>query len=489
MQVTFGTVSKKPNSTAQPSVTGRTLDVQIKDSSSILSPSIIVGVNDFDPSYNYAIIPKWNRRYFVSDSEVETGGRVTLTLTEDVLGTWKSQTLASTQYVIRSASQFDPMISDGEFTCTYNITQHTKNLEIPYPYLADGSYVLRCINDVTTTTTTGITSYILTVQQLRDVCREIAKVPTNLSDEEQKLLYKPFNYVTSLMWLPIAPEALMSVQGSGSATDTKYAVDVGYMAVKNADGTRMYAPIINKDIGATVSIRNMEMPTNAYSDWRKYSDDYSAYNMYIPGVGTVNISAPDTRNPLNLVGVVDGITGDVTWRLFSDGGTIATYNGSLGVNIQLGEFPPSKMSYLMNSHTTEAINNAGKAAEASGGDVAISKGLALAGKAISHKMMSIFHEHLTGSDGVKALGTTSVLGSSGNMATAKSFNSVVITVRNFGTAEIPNSTAGRVLYSYRRLNTLSGFTMCSHSAVSLNGAYDSEIAAVKDALDNGFYIE
>ena len=347
MQVTFGTVSKKPNSTAQPSVTGRTLDVQIKDSSSILSPSIIIGVNDFDPSYNYAIIPKWSRRYFVSDSEVETGGRVTLTLTEDVLGTWKSQTLASTQYVIRSASQFDPMISDGAFTSTYNITQHTKNLEISHPYSTEGSYILRCINDVETLTTTGITSYILTTQQMRDVCRELTKVPKSMSDDNAKVMFKPFNYVTSLMWLPISSNALISAQDSGNGSDaTKYSVEVGYFDIKNADGTKMYAPVMNKDTGATIYIRNMEMPTNAYSDWRKYSDAYSTYNMYIPGVGTVPISASDTRNPLNLAGVVDGITGDVTWRLFSDGGTIATYNGSLGVNIQLGEFPPSKISYL-----------------------------------------------------------------------------------------------------------------------------------------------
>jgi hypothetical protein len=488
MQVTFGTVSKKPNSTAQPSVTGRTLDVQIKDSSSILSPSIIVGVNDFDPSYNYAIIPKWNRRYFVSDSEVETGGRVTTTLTEDVLGTWKSQILASTQYVVRSASQFDPMISDGEFVITYDITQHTKNLTIPYPYLPYGSYILRCINDVTTPTTTGITSYILTAPQVRDVCREIAKVPKNLTDEGAKTLFKPFSYITSLMWLPIAPEALISTEGSGSSADTKYAVEIGYFEVKNEDGTKMYAPVINKDTGATVSIKNMEMPTNAYSDWRKYSDDYSAYNMYIPGVGTVNISASDTRNPLNLVGVVDGITGDVTWRLFSDGGTIATYNGSLGVNIQLGEFPPSKISYLSNQHITDLLDTK-KHSGLAGGKTAFANLAALGMNKLTYDIRNIVDKDFSGSSGVKALGTVSVLGVSGNMATARAFDSVVITVKNFGTAEIPNSTAGRVLYSYRQLNTLSGFTVCSHSALSLSGAYDSETDAVKQTLDSGFYIE
>lgn len=489
MQVTFGTVSKKPNSTAQPAVTGRTLDVQIKDSSSILSPSIIVGVNDFDPSYNYAIIPKWNRRYFVSDSAVETGGRVTMTLTEDVLGTWKSQTLATTQYVVRSASQFDSMISDGAFTSTYNITQHTKNLKIPYPYSTDGSYVLRCINDVTTTTTTGITSYILTKEQMRDVCREVAKVPKSMSDDNAKVMYKPFNYITSLIWLPIEPEALISAQGSGSTADTKYAVEVGYFEVKNADGTKMYAPVINKDTGATVSIRNMEMPTNAYSDWRKYSDDYSVYNMYIPGVGTVNISASDTRNPLNLVGVVDGITGDVTWRLFSDGGTIATYNGSLGVNIQLGEFPPSKISYLGHNINSEWNRQIFSPASLEGALEAGAKAVGAVGNLINYHLRNATAKNSTGSAGVKALGTVSVLGSSGNMATAKSFDDVMITVKNFGTAEIPNSTEGRVLYSYRRLNTLSGFTVCSHSAVSLSGAYDSEIDAVNSSLDSGFYIE
>lgn len=487
MQVTFGTVSKKPNSTAQPAVTGRTLDVQIKDSSSILSPSIIVGVNDFDPSYNYAIIPKWNRRYFVSDSEVETGGRVTMTLTEDVLGTWKSQTLASTQYVIRSASQFDPMISDGEFVNTYNITQHTKNLEISYPYLKEGSYILRCINDVTTPATTSITSYILTAQQMRDACRELTRVAKNAKDDNLKAMFKPFNYITSLMWLPIAPEALITTQGAGGdPTATKYSVEVGYFEVNNADGTRMYAPVINKDTGATIYIRNMEMPTNAYSDWRKYSDDYSAYNMYIPGVGTVNISASDTRNPLSLAGVVDGITGYVTWRLFSDGGTIATYNGSLGVNIQLGEFPPSQQSYLSSQHYV-ADNLKGYGAFTP--LAALINLWSAVGQAGTFAIRNFNNQMGTGSSGVKALGTASVLGTSGNMATAKAFNNVVITVKNFGTAEIPNSTAGRVLYSYRRLNTLSGFTVCSHSALSLSGAYDSETDAVKQSLDSGFYIE
>ena len=104
MKVRVGTVSKEINSTYQPTLTTE-IDVQIKDGCSFLSPVLIFNENVWSESYNYCYIPKWGRYYFLHDAVIQ-GPRWFVTCAVDVLATWRSQILASSAYVARSASDY-----------------------------------------------------------------------------------------------------------------------------------------------------------------------------------------------------------------------------------------------------------------------------------------------------------------------------------------------------------------------------------------------
>lgn len=96
--VKFGTFSKRRNSTKQPASLADQRSVQLKDGTSIDNPTFIVTGNDFN--YNYA---EWDGRYYFIDNVVSLHNNLTeISCILDVLATYKSDILASTQYVCYS---------------------------------------------------------------------------------------------------------------------------------------------------------------------------------------------------------------------------------------------------------------------------------------------------------------------------------------------------------------------------------------------------
>ena len=95
-------------------------ECEIKGESSIINPVLILQYNEQLFASNYVYIPAWSRYYFIDDMRVLTGGRVEISLSVDVLESFKDSIL-----------ELDGILSDTEQTGLNN-------------YLPSESFVVNC---------------------------------------------------------------------------------------------------------------------------------------------------------------------------------------------------------------------------------------------------------------------------------------------------------------------------------------------------------
>ena len=109
MTATFwSNFSKRNNSTKQPSGSGTSYTVYLKDNVSVLAP--VFRIEGIDLTVTYC---QWNGRYyFVRDIVLSNNAIYEVHCEIDPMATWKSAIGSSSQYVLRSASQSDGTIVD-----------------------------------------------------------------------------------------------------------------------------------------------------------------------------------------------------------------------------------------------------------------------------------------------------------------------------------------------------------------------------------------
>ena len=208
------TFSKRKNSTAQPAG-GDEFLCTVKEQSGILSPTLGM---DFGKGYspahfNYAYIPSFKRYYFITEWNF-TGGLWWGSLSVDVLASWKTQIGASTQYVVRSAAQWDGDIVDLLYPCKaqvgFNAVQ--SDMEPWGQSLNQGAYVVGIIND-DSSGMGAVSYYVFNQSQFNNLCEALLGQMnwlnidsiTDISHELLKTLFNPFQYIVSCMWFPFMP--------------------------------------------------------------------------------------------------------------------------------------------------------------------------------------------------------------------------------------------------------------------------------------------
>ena len=112
-KVDLYTLSKRDNSTKQPTGTPAEYDCILKDGCSIFTPAIKLDLGlASDPSvYNYAYIPAFGRYYFIEDWFFSDRLWIA-NMRVDVLATYKTQIGSSSLYVMRAAGANDGDIID-----------------------------------------------------------------------------------------------------------------------------------------------------------------------------------------------------------------------------------------------------------------------------------------------------------------------------------------------------------------------------------------
>lgn len=126
-------------------------EVIFKESTSLLNPTIIInGVSNASSytiedigSSNYFSIPKVNRYYFITDITMMSGGRVAITGKVDVLMSYKTDILGSTQLIVRQEKKTNNYLIDSD------IPLSSKKQVIEHEFgdsITDSGYYILAVN-------------------------------------------------------------------------------------------------------------------------------------------------------------------------------------------------------------------------------------------------------------------------------------------------------------------------------------------------------
>lgn len=126
-------------------------EVIFKEDTSLLNPTIIINGVSNASSYtiedigtsNYFSIPKVNRYYFITDITMMSGGRVAITGKVDVLMSFKTDILGSTQLIVRQEKKTNNYLIDTD------IPLSSKKQVIEHEFgdsIADSGYYILAVN-------------------------------------------------------------------------------------------------------------------------------------------------------------------------------------------------------------------------------------------------------------------------------------------------------------------------------------------------------
>lgn len=348
MTATFYTFEKPKNSTKQPTSTGTSFNVELKENTSVLNPVLVMTAsttgfpNPFNPSYfNYAFVSTFGRYYFITDVEYVLG-HWEFSLTVDVLASFKVAIGNQSVYVERSAYDSNGDIIDNLYPAKTDVQITSATIASSWFSVAPsgGCYVIGLINYQSSNHIGAVTYYATDGAGLNSLLAFMfgnniwnSSTITEMGEDLFKSLFNPFQYVVSCMWFPASP----STYGS-TMTDMK----VGYWS----SGVNAYM------VSAVADVRFITgtIPDHPQAATRGAFLNYAPYTritMFCPPFGEVPIDPTFTRVGKYLYAkvIIDPITGQATLRVsFSSQQTGAYTSKScfektamFGVPIQLAQ--------------------------------------------------------------------------------------------------------------------------------------------------------
>lgn len=337
--VTFYSFSKKLNSTKRPdnTVTSVTYNCDIKDSSSVLNPVLLVSY-DFNSKieglYNYCYIPIWNRYYFIRNYSYASG-LWEISLNVDVLATWKPYIGNTRAFIARSASKVSTEFIDDKVIPTwYADIASSYNTSNFFGGGEKGTYVLGVKGPSDDSTSGAITYYALTQtgmnKLLNTLCDSAFAEYQDIAVEILKSQYDPYNYIASCRWYPY------TVASSKQVT----AIKLGWYTVTVPSGQCGIA--VADQFFFTNTLRIPKHSQENIVGKFLNSTKFFTINMYLPGYGVYELN-PDVVAQTEFLEVhltVDHATGQgiYTLDLHDDliiNSPIAILNCNIGVDIPI----------------------------------------------------------------------------------------------------------------------------------------------------------
>ena len=487
MKFVFYAFSKRINSTKIPG-NGREVEGNIFEPCEILAPVLIISPNNYNITYNYVQIPEFERYYFIKSWEF-SGGRYYAKCMVDVLASHKTQIGETTQYVLRSASNYNGYLIDTAYPVTSNFSD--ENIIVNDIFTSDynsGKIVVGIVGGASTVN--GVTYYVMSPSEFGTLRKKImAALPTQegveleISDTLGTMLYNPYQYIVSAMWFPFS-----KIPASGSSN-----IFCGFF------DTQISAPVLGKT-HETHTIGTYEIPDHPQIARGEYlnSSDYRKIILHYPPFADLELRAFPGITAITATITVDYISGQSILNEITTGETDVTYSrasASLGVPMLLAQVTTS-----VNSVQTMAVSAVSQISKNPVGSVL--NWLKPAAKFLDTKIFGLtenefddsFNELFSG-----VIGDTSGVNNPAlmyNVNTSGMSGSTLYTTAHSGIeviysllADEDNARIGRPLYKPVKLNTLSGFFKCATDAFQISGANYSELMLISGYLTNGMYWE
>lgn len=446
MKISLYEFSKRENSSKQPTG-GKSIDVYLKDNTSIYKPSFILHMEEIP--YTYV---KWDSRYYyIKDCKSIENGIWELDCDIDVLATWKSEIKATSAFVLYSTTSYNTDIPDTRLSTNKNPTISSSTAKLFDFFEDDYFYVLTYVSSQPNIGGSGVA--VITQSNLQIIMNLLGDSDyTNYLENSLKSLMGVYDGVLSCLALPFAPD-IVSVIDNVSICG----YPTGVVGAKPNKVT---------EFNTSISI-----PWN-FTDFRNRSQ-FTSLVLSIPSVGTVELNADDFngRNSIDIKAVVDNLTGEVV--VYIDNGLMKV-TSNIGTPISIG---------------TTKSNALGVVSGIVGMGTGLANGL-LTGNytGLESSTFNAISSSLQRSVGV--------IGSNGSYVNSYNYSSstrgyVTLKVITHNTTTNPYSqlaVQGFPLNAITSLSSLSGYVKCVNASVNCNAPQEIK-HKINSFLNGGMFIE
>ena len=489
--VSFGTFSKRRNSTKQPTTLSDQRTVMLKNPTSQDRPVFVCTGNNFN--YNYC---SWDGKYYFIDEIISLiNNEIEIHCVMDALATYKAEILASTQFVSYSSQSGNAWLADTRIPllASETVSTDSSNVTALDPN-GDGFYVLSVVGKESSAI------YELTLTNLKDVIQSISNWETTgiqtaeayittttdpataVSNIGKALVHTGFignaysqspSCIRSCIWVPFA-----------------YAVHDGsdYIYLGNFNTGVLARKLSAKPTSNSFSI---SIPWQ-HSDWRRKTCE-EVY-LYLPLVGMVNLASDEIINvsTLTIKWSLTAADGVLCYEVLAGSQIIGTYSTNAAVNYPIGINQQASAGEIFQSYLTgitKTVSAGMETAKASASLNPISSGIGVAAGGINTALTGIQSAY----DIMNTHNTShaSCIGSLGGGAGLGLDTDAVCFTVSHDTIINPSdmqATMGLPTMKPMALATLTGFCQCANAHIEAP-ATAGELDAIDSMLNSGFYIE
>lgn len=472
MKIILYKFNKKSNSTAIPSNSTTKIEydnAQVKSPSSINSPLVQLAKDNDPNGYNYIYIPSFKRYYFVQDITYNLGLWLVSCVT-DVLASFRSDILSSTQYILRSSSSYDGNIVDTFYPTTSSVKSSISYLNSDVKMNISGSTLIQDYFTRKITTggfiigvlggnNGGVTYYGTSYTGLKQIVEALTSyVPTDFGDLANGIkreLADPLQYIVSCTWYPYVTN-----DGGSSYQDMKF----GNYSI------RVNCGLISENDYVKVFNTTAQVPKHPKANSRgKYLNlsPYSRYRLLFEPFGDVNLDSLDLSDidTLAFRWWIDYTTGEAKLGIFKDRDytlNLGYYTTYYGIPIRL---------------TQVSIDTVGLASNVVGGITSLATG----------NLGSIFSNIIGATESLQPRPNS--LGSTGTFL--QQFMAPCIYALFTDLVDDDVNNIGRPLCKKKVLSSLRGYALCGNSVVNYTTNLPLSIEAdeVVGLLNSGVFIE
>lgn len=509
LTVDFWTFGKRENTTTQPytSPLKTYSTVQLKDNCSVVNPALKIreAVNVRVMDWNYCYIHEFSRYYWVSDWMWDNGIWV-CELQVDVLASFKTDIGNQTLYILRAyqtsggTSLYDGTVIDTTYPCTAEAPTYQSSA-VDNPYAIGGSggsslggcFVVGIVNRYADNG--SVSYYAMTTSQFQEFCGKLYNYSsgwldidvTEISENLQKALVNPFQYIVSCIYLPIP---VSSIQGATSRATIYF----GWWFVNLSSAAKVVYSFYHTS--QTISLSIPRHPQASSRGSYLNISPYSFYTLRAYPFGTVDIDseAIANYNTLDLYFDVDVVTGQGQLNVCVNGknNPIRTLSAQVGVSVPTASI---MVDYTQLGKANVIAGASQAVAEIGSGSGGFFQNLReKASKFIGNvragnwsEIKSNAKESITkiASSALAAKATVEITGQQG---TGSLFYTQTLSLsgRFLPVVDEDYEHRGRPLCEVRKINTMRGFILCADADITIP-CTDREKSAIQAYLEGGFY--
>lgn len=448
--VDFYNFSKRKNSTKIPTGTHTTLSCELNDNFNLIDGDIVVntGRTGNPKIYTYCYIQEFSRYYFVNNWSYQNGLWY-VTLTVDVLATYKTNILNTTAFITYAQAAFNSHILDKRIQQVGIATKHISSGNNRF-FDLDGwsdQIILFFVSETANLSSAGaVQAFSVTRDKLKDVCQSLYTAGQTIWQDLQAQAGSAKDCITKCITVPYDIPAGANVN----------------IVLGNYNTGVTGKPVLGRTLLPSCDIT---IPWQA-SDFRRF---YHKFSLILPFIGAVSIEASDiiSDERLSITAQIDILSGDLLYYVCHDSEAVtpfATFKTNCAAVTPVASYQ---------SNTVGAITSLGSA------------GIAAAGQNI----MGVAAGISNAAANLCLSKTISVCGNNGGCCEAFDRPTLICTYNP--TSIEPGSVAASIGRPYFAQNSLSGFTgRVQTEGFSVDASCtDAERVMINSIVDGGIFIE